>query len=160
MQTTIDLTANGESAVEYVDGVTEQATPISAKDAAALPKRVRNFRKASEPTADLAGWLIERKARRRAVRISGDGTKTVSRASGAIVTTISAVTVSAETAANLAGLNAAETAAFLARFPKDGSEPAAPKDAATVAAAFRKVNALRGKRVGWTVGTAATEVLA
>lgn len=159
MQTVITLTTDANAPVQYIDGVMEVTHPLTAAALAALPAGTRNVRKASEPTADLAGWLIVRKARARRVRFIGEGSKIVTAANGEkIVTPVHAVTVTAQTAATMLDLNPAETATFVSRFPSNGSAASEPKDAAAVAAVFRKVNAARSRSLSF--GGSAAEVLA
>lgn len=159
MQVAITLTTDANAPVQYIDGQVEAVHPLSAADLAALPAGTRHVRKVAEPTPELAAVLVIRKARPRKVRFVGTGWKVQTAANGEkIVTPLRAVTVTAKVAASMLGLNAAESAAFIARFPSDGSAAPAPKDADTVSAVFRKVNGAKSRAL--TFGGATAEVLA
>lgn len=159
MQTTIVLVTDANAPVEYIDGVTEELSPLTDAELNALPAGTRNVRKASEPTDDLAGWLVIRKARPRKVRFHGKGQKIVTAANGEkIVTPVRAVTVTAARAASVLDLNAAESATFGSRFLASGAAAPAPKDTSAVEAVFRKVNAAKDRTLNFG-GTVAVEVL-
>lgn len=159
----VNVAQNG---VGYKAGVTADETPIDAARLAAIlaatgGKRPRNVRKATtaEQTAGHAAVIVNHKARARRVSLAVTGEKIVTNGSGSTATDLASVTVDAARAASLANLSPEETALFVSRFPRDGSEAGTPKDAAAVAAVFRKVNALAGARE-WSIAGDASETLA
>lgn len=165
MSTLYRMIAN---AIEYADGVTADETPIDAARLAAITangkRKVRNLRKpnADEAKQGFAAVLVNHKARPRRVIVIGQGERIIERASGAVATDLRRVGMSAKRAASLAGLTPAETAAFVARFPADGSAAPLPKDVELVATAFRKVNGLgkAGAVLAWSESAKSAEVLA
>lgn len=161
--------ATEAGSVDYAPGIEADETPIDAARLAAITtaaggKRPRNVRKASadETAAGVAAVIVNRKARARRISLAlSSGEKIVTNGSGSTATDLSRVSVDAKRAAVLAALDDEETAAFMLRFPTDGSVPPQPssKVAAATERAFRKVNALAGSSHEWSVAGAAVETL-
>lgn len=132
---------------KIVGDVTSEPQYTASKEAEVILLSPAQYAEAGKPKKAKkmpdGRWAVTHKARRRAVRLPGAFLLTTP---GGDVQPRDAVTVQAEEMASILGFDAERTAAFVGRFPIDGTDagPSADDVKALVTETFSAVNAFRG----------------